>query len=333
MKGIFRTLALIAIVSFVLGCGKDPVELVKTGILDMDKTVTVGDAFQAYKFFQNPRWNKVETEQKKIIVEFRGDVKFESYDGLKFQYFTIDKDIIQKAKSAVKNFTFLTQFAINKDGKAFEIQYAGYEVLNKNGETKDIKADDLEPVKNIFKNAADPETLILIHGFGYAIIQQEEEAKKQAQEKIYDGVRKEALKASENLWIQNILACDDGLFIFNDRYLHQIKNVTFRISNLEKIKPAELSQADILNNVNKSNVEWKASAELIPKAVRGSFIGFQDGRYTWEKWSDNSEGNFSLSINIIKDDGEWKFEPKESHKFKQSIDCAGIAKVQMPSNL
>jgi hypothetical protein len=51
MKTRLSTLGLLAAISllFVASCGADPVSIVKSGTLAIDKTVTLGNAFDGYK--------------------------------------------------------------------------------------------------------------------------------------------------------------------------------------------------------------------------------------------------------------------------------------------
>lgn len=85
----------------------DPVDFIKTGIIDIYDTKNLGTAFERY--FTNPNWISFETEEGEIIVEFTGELH--SSDALS---------------------THLIQFTIYPNEDNFEITY--YE-LNQQSQT------------------------------------------------------------------------------------------------------------------------------------------------------------------------------------------------------
>lgn len=96
----------VAFLALVLnGCNKvggGDVSLVKNGYLDFDKSITLGQALDGYKFFSKKEWKAYKTEQGRRVVEFVGEhdlnnpefasskEKF-SKDGIMFQ-FVINND-------------------------------------------------------------------------------------------------------------------------------------------------------------------------------------------------------------------------------------------------
>ena len=85
----------------------DPVDFIKTGVIDIYDTKNLGTAFERY--FTNPNWISFETEEGEIIVEFTGELP--SSDALS---------------------THLIQFTIYPNEDNFEITY--YE-LNQQSQT------------------------------------------------------------------------------------------------------------------------------------------------------------------------------------------------------
>ena len=54
-----------------IGCGDD-VSTIKNGTLEFDKSITVGQAFDKYKYFSSTKWKSFSTDNGKKIVEVKG---------------------------------------------------------------------------------------------------------------------------------------------------------------------------------------------------------------------------------------------------------------------
>lgn len=76
----------------------NPVDFIKTGVIDIHDTQDLGTAFEHY--FINPNWISFETGEGEIVVEFTGEIQ--SHDTLS---------------------TCLVQFTIYPDEDTFEITY------------------------------------------------------------------------------------------------------------------------------------------------------------------------------------------------------------------
>ena len=79
------------------------INVVKNGTLYIDNTVTVGNAFDNYQYFNNTEWRTFETEQKRKIVEVIG-----SYDLAKA------REGYLKQPFASENEEFKQLFELNK---------------------------------------------------------------------------------------------------------------------------------------------------------------------------------------------------------------------------
>ena len=101
MRRYFKITMNIIISSVIVLClsGCDPVSQVKEGVLQLDKSVTVGDALDGYQYFSSTEWTSGESSQGKSFVECSGDIKNSSM-------------------------RLIIQFQINKDD-TFEFSYAG----------------------------------------------------------------------------------------------------------------------------------------------------------------------------------------------------------------
>ena len=233
-------------------------------------------------------------------------------------------------KELFNSICLLTQFAIHTDGKGFEIQYVGLEIIKKGGEKKDVKAENLDPVKNIYKNQADPSFFGFLLGAANVAKQQDEEAKKQQDEKIMVQLQKEALDASDKLLDNLLITCDGLYYLSHSNNLYVLKELDVRISKLEKIVPKKLTQADMLNNVKPSTIEWVGAATLVPKLYR---IRKYKG---WDKWVENNynSGYYkTFSIKLIKDADGWKFDPSSTQYYQTSVDCKQISDINTQTEL
>ena len=86
------------------------IKFVKNGVLDYDKSLTVGEAFDNWKAcHKNASWTSFKTDNKRKIVQFTCDAKVDH----------LDKHII-------------FQFTINKD-KTFILNYIGEEYIDTDG--------------------------------------------------------------------------------------------------------------------------------------------------------------------------------------------------------
>lgn len=95
-----------------LGCDKfsgSDVSTVKDGLLDFDKSLTVGKAFENYKYFKKSEWQATTTENGKKIVSVKSEV-----------------DITKHPQMAqgFKKFELQFQFVINQD-KTFQVAWCG----------------------------------------------------------------------------------------------------------------------------------------------------------------------------------------------------------------
>ncbi len=77
-EGVVVALCIFATTIFS-GCGnntKDPVQMVKDGILEIDKSTTIGQAFDGYRFFKNTEWKVEKTDTGRTIVRCIGNIDF-----------------------------------------------------------------------------------------------------------------------------------------------------------------------------------------------------------------------------------------------------------------
>jgi hypothetical protein len=149
------------------------VKMVKKGSIALDKSVTVGNAFDGYQYFSQRAWSAITDPQKRKIVQFRGRYDFDKFVGVEIPELggTLDKDMVKKAKAilgpAKIQYTYTVQFALSKEDDTFEVKYSGIEMraLNKDtGKmvTEDLPDEEFKCLQNIYTNKPEPAISVMI---------------------------------------------------------------------------------------------------------------------------------------------------------------------------
>lgn len=222
MKKTSGVIGAILIFLFCYSCsGKNPVSTVKDGVLEFDKSVTVGNAYDNYKYFEKKEWSSFETEQKRNVVEFKGTlpvadiVKKIDYD---FKFFTSDY---------ISSIEYTTQFTISADGESFEINYSGLKIKHKDGKEEPIKDSGMTMVESIYKNK-------LIPDIKYALIDIENGLKKKDLDSRITAIKSEAEENAKKLFLEKYIRECGDMYAFVDvtaGYITVGKTMSFRISN------------------------------------------------------------------------------------------------------
>ena len=142
----FFLLIVMTCVAMTLGCSSSPEDSVKNGVLKIEPSVTVGDAFNGYKYFSTKEWKAFKDSQNRQIVEFRGKVDIDKYSGTSLPLVgTLTKEKIKRAKEKLGNpvFTYVAQFVVYKNGKTFELRYNGVHISRMDARTGKKKEDDV----------------------------------------------------------------------------------------------------------------------------------------------------------------------------------------------
>lgn len=154
----------------------DPIDLVKNGRMDFDKSVTIGQALEHYKYFNKIVWTKSVDPQGRMIVKFAGRIDFKSYIGTKveerYTTYTLTANDISKAENAAfeKDIKILhiIDFSINEDN-TFQIHRIHYASYN----SKAIQmGEDMEDANNtsmnaIYKNTPDTIPFWIVYGISH----------------------------------------------------------------------------------------------------------------------------------------------------------------------
>jgi hypothetical protein len=117
---------------FAMGCSDSNVSAVKEGVLKFDKSLTVGQAFDNYKYFDNVDWESFTTENGREVVQVTGNIDLDKYP--------LGKEI--KAQD-VENMQFVFQFLILKDGESFQFHTVALRMKSNDGTEKQLDAKQL----------------------------------------------------------------------------------------------------------------------------------------------------------------------------------------------
>jgi len=132
-KLLLTIIAIVATISFFQGEGEGlNISFVKNGILEFDKSLTVGEAFDNYKYFETVTWDAFVTENGREVVEAVGRVNLDKHPNGK-----------NWRSEGLISVDVLFQFLLNRDGDTFEVYAYGLNFKGKDGTEKTIDADDM----------------------------------------------------------------------------------------------------------------------------------------------------------------------------------------------
>lgn len=153
-----RIISLYIIILFTLvGCGNKEVSVVKEGTMDFDKSLTIGQAIDNYKYFKKVNWKLDKSDNGKKIVVVTGDIDIEKiikeYRASGGQEKWANRDI-GDLLSDVKSSTLEFDFLMNTDN-TFELVWYGYRIETRNGDKYNPPANsisDKDELRFIYKN-------------------------------------------------------------------------------------------------------------------------------------------------------------------------------------
>jgi hypothetical protein len=140
------------------------VDKIKGSTLDLDKSATIGNVFDNYKYFKSVSWEASEDDQKRNIVTFSGKYDLDKFDDTNLEMQATDSDI-SNAKQKKPDCNFVAQFKIAVDGKSFEIGFCGIHysaVINGQPDSSDIPQENNEELQALYQNEPPVKVLSLI---------------------------------------------------------------------------------------------------------------------------------------------------------------------------
>ena len=123
-----------------VGCSNGKISEVKNGVLNFDKSLTVGDAFDNYKYCKSVKWESFETENGRDVVQVTCDYDISNKDNSDYYRKLFKEKGIEKAEITY-------QFHILKDdSNKFELNGEFDKFLDKNG--KVLFSNDTSSLKD-----------------------------------------------------------------------------------------------------------------------------------------------------------------------------------------
>jgi hypothetical protein len=117
IRNLFFILALIILSIYACGFGGD-ISTVKNGYINFDKSITVGQAFEGYKYFGKKEWTTLKDEQGRRYVNFKTQMNQnyvnEINDRIKYRC-----KIVSCKYPPVAALEWIIQFTVNHDGTFF----------------------------------------------------------------------------------------------------------------------------------------------------------------------------------------------------------------------
>jgi hypothetical protein len=281
-KNILCNYFLFIVALLVFGCGaNDPIDTVKNGTLEFDKSVTIDGAFNGYDYFGNKDWKVFHDKQGRTIVRFRGNIKirenkylilvqtFEKkspytlnrIEAISKEYFRNKDDFIHYFNIYLDKLEFVAFFTINKDDKSkFSLASDGLISNLYNNKPFEINDSLGFMLKSILNN--NPKLLVIATDQFLNYIENnlprlsrsfnQIDLGPQVQ-RIAEKIRAAHLNKDINKWLSCYSSSYPNLGQLENRQLelwksYDIKEVSYHISDVQQISPKE-AKADIVWNI------------------------------------------------------------------------------------
>ncbi len=148
----------------------DPyIDIVKKGVLKLDPSVSVGDAFDGYDFFQKTSWKSFVSDQNRRVVEMSGMFDFDKFAGTSIPEAkgqpVLSSAMVYKAKQKLNGvgISYVIQFAIAKDNASFEIKFSGIEIEKAVRPDKEtFQENGISILERIFANKPAPTVWLIL---------------------------------------------------------------------------------------------------------------------------------------------------------------------------
>jgi len=175
----FRSFAIAALSLAWSACSvdNDPVSKVKDGVLEFDKGVTVGKAFDHYKLFETTLWKAFQTENGRQLVQVTGRIPVtnisqdeldlavmatakSAYDGERLRKSGASGEL----KKRLQGVDLIAQFQVNQDNtfEVYTIVLRRVDVEETRGQ--DVPLESATALTQIYQNEPIP-----VHAIVYAL--------------------------------------------------------------------------------------------------------------------------------------------------------------------
>ena len=134
----------------ITGCDNN-VDLVKDGIMNFNKTITVGDAFDNWKDCENSEWKSFKTDNNIPVVQFKCEKKGVTEFMNKCKSFLSKKEQEKASYLDIKSNTQIFQWTINKDD-TFQIDNVQVETVWSDGKKFSDSQKPMEQLERVYNN-------------------------------------------------------------------------------------------------------------------------------------------------------------------------------------
>lgn len=116
----------------------DPISLVKKSTLAYDDSMSIGNAFDGYRYFEETHWRYFTTSQKRKIVEFEGVMSYGKYIGVNVmgQPLTWVEVLHAQTTSEPMKYSFVVQLQLSGSAKPVQVHYAGCRLRGTDSRTR-----------------------------------------------------------------------------------------------------------------------------------------------------------------------------------------------------
>jgi len=147
MKYKYLSIPLVVMLS---GCGND-IDAIKSGVLESNKTTTIGQAFNNWQSCQKTSWESFKTDNGTRVVEFTCDQKIKPYFDKINNFLLANKQIKDPKTVDLTSLKQTFQFTLNKDD-TFQIQNISSQITWSDGRILRDNINDYSIIDSIYKN-------------------------------------------------------------------------------------------------------------------------------------------------------------------------------------
>ena len=134
----------------ITGCSDD-VNLVKNGVMNFNKTITVGEAFDNWNDCKSRKWDAFETDNHIRVVEFTCEKKGVNEYMSKVKSFLSKKEQNKASYLDIKSNKQIFQWTINKDD-TFQIDNVQVETVWADGKKFSGSQKPMEQLQSVYNN-------------------------------------------------------------------------------------------------------------------------------------------------------------------------------------
>lgn len=145
-----KKLFVVALATIMLSACGSNVDTVKSGTMEFNQTISVGEALDNWSSCQQGDWDEFETDNGVTVVEFTCKHEIAGYVS-KLKTLLKGQKIKDTSMLDLDNITQTFQFTINKDD-SFQIDYVENSFTWKDGKTVNFQQKEVEELKSVYNN-------------------------------------------------------------------------------------------------------------------------------------------------------------------------------------